>query len=357
MASSNTVSREEYELVLSIVQKMQEQIDHMQEQQDLQREQTLEVQREQTQLMKQLVESVNRMQMQNDTLYRKAVTDTLTRLPNREALEDYIYTEAKDKTEKGEEMSVAIFDIDKFKNFNDVYGHSVGDDCLKQVANTLRDGAEKDGKGKVFRWGGEEFVVVFTAPADKAAEIAEHMRKSVEDKPLKLEDGKSVDVTVSGGIANFSHRKGEEIYNDFSNALNEADEMLYSAKNNGRNRILAADENSLLTVNALDTIKELELSEQFSISPKGMNGVTMRFCKDSEFDGIVTIDFMYKGKNIASTYDINTDDLRTAAQGIRNGDTSYLIDESTPVLELAKRVDKELEAKENKADKNKPVKE
>lgn len=347
MANNSAVSREEYELILSIVQKMQEQIDHMQEQQDLQREQTLEVQKEQTQLMKQLVESVDKMQMQNDTLYRKAVTDHLTRVPNREGLEDYIQTEAKSKAENGEEMAVAIFDIDKFKSFNDTYGHSVGDDCLVQVAATLREDAEKNGEGKVFRWGGEEFVVVFTAPFDKAAEIAEQMRQSIQDKPLKLENGDSIGITVSGGIASFDYSKGGEIYNDFSVALNEADEMLYSAKQNGRNCVQLAD-GMVLTASALDAIKDLELGEQFVTAPPKMNGVTMRFNKDAEFDGIVTVDFMYKGKNIASTYDINTDDLGAAVQGFRNGDTSYLIDENTPVLELAKRVDKELETKENK---------
>lgn len=158
--------------------------------------------------------------------HKIAYTDQLTGVPSRRAmLEQFLGL--------GKKYSVAMMDIDHFKKFNDTYGHDVGDKVLVLVANEL----SKISVGKAYRFGGEEFAVVFAKKTvEQVEQSLEIVRKNIENIDLsflKAEKQKTKPkITVSFGIAEKTkqHSKPEAV-------LKSADEALYAAKKSGRNRI------------------------------------------------------------------------------------------------------------------------
>lgn len=155
-----------------------------------------------------------------------AETDVLTGLANRRKIIQQLQTELGIARRDGSALAVAIFDIDHFKAVNDLYGHAVGDDVLRRVAQTA--GGALRGTDRIGRYGGEEFVLVLPqASPEIAARIAERVRVAVE------QDGVTTDqpsVTISLGVASFrGEPSAEEI-------LERADIALYEAKNGGRNK-------------------------------------------------------------------------------------------------------------------------
>lgn len=188
--------------------------------------------------------NVFRMGLENKALQQKATTDNLTHLSNREGMNGFIKSEALPHIQHGEPVSVIILDIDHFKKFNDTYGHEVGDECLKQVADTLRTNVRQSQDSGVFRWGGEEMVVILPVDEHKAAEIANRLREAIENNPLLVND-KAVPITVSGGVAQFKTNlsygidKGN-ILDEFAKTFEQADAALYFSKENGRNQICEA---------------------------------------------------------------------------------------------------------------------
>lgn len=172
--------------------------------------------------------------------YILAYRDDLTGLPTRRALNDILL-------KLGSQYTVAMVDIDHFKKFNDRYGHDAGDQLLRMVASNL---ARVPGGGKAFRYGGEEFTVVFPGKSlQEALPHLEALRKTVETsrftlrshsrptrKPKKPRPNESarrdVSVTVSIGVA---HPTEGNV--DAEEVLAAADEALYRAKRSGRNRI------------------------------------------------------------------------------------------------------------------------
>lgn len=130
-------------------------------------------------------------------------------------------------------VSVLIFDIDHFKQFNDTYGHLAGDDILKKVAALLKEQVRSDDIAS--RYGGEEFVVVLPDTAkDDAVRIAGKIRAAIEAQPFALPNGHTGKVTISGGVAALvsDGKSSQEI-------LGAADQALYLAKKEGRNRVVA----------------------------------------------------------------------------------------------------------------------
>ena len=175
--------------------------------------------------------------------WQKVYLDPLTAVSNRQALDERLHTLTGD-------FALAMVDIDHFKRFNDAYGHASGDDVLRMVAQTLLESLGD----RVYRYGGEEFCVVFEAKdRDRARDAMEKARAGLEKRgfflrsglrddagplsPLKRKRrrGKKVHITVSAGLA-FSGKTvkvPEEV-------LKRADHALYEAKEKGRNRVVTA---------------------------------------------------------------------------------------------------------------------
>jgi diguanylate cyclase (GGDEF)-like protein len=175
--------------------------------------------------------------------YRMAFRDELTGLPGRRALNEALNA-------IGRRYAVAMVDVDHFKQFNDQHGHDVGDQVLRLVATRL---ARVGGGGRAFRYGGEEFALLF--PGKSADETVPHvnaLRDAIEhyqiairspDRPLKPRNGKrrrrspasvgkTVSVTVSVGVASGSPRGDPP-----EDVMRSADQALYRAKRAGRNRV------------------------------------------------------------------------------------------------------------------------
>jgi diguanylate cyclase (GGDEF)-like protein/PAS domain S-box-containing protein len=169
-----------------------------------------------------------------------ALTDSLTDLFNRRAFDEALEREWKRTLREGSEMSLLLLDIDHFKQFNDQYGHQAGDDCLRAVAAAVSEAVRVT--DTVARYGGEEITVIlpstFTAGA---AEVAEKIRAAVEALQLPLEgipEGGSW-VTVSVGVATALARVGGTMTMPESLLL-AADNAMYKAKHEGRNRVATA---------------------------------------------------------------------------------------------------------------------
>jgi diguanylate cyclase len=166
----------------------------------------------------------------------RARTDTLTGLANRRALDEFL-RKAQTTADWGEPLSVLMLDIDRFKTFNDNFGHGVGDQVLRLMANVLREKVRE--LDLPARYGGEELIAVLP-DADLAvcAEIAEHIRRSIAECTITRRSTGEVlpGITVSIGVAQY--RTGEAIA-DF---LERCDRALYLAKGGGRNRVVTEEE-------------------------------------------------------------------------------------------------------------------
>jgi len=156
--------------------------------------------------------------------------DSLTGLYNRGYFQDTLSGEMSRSRRYDTEFSILFLDLDDFKNVNDTLGHLAGDFVLKKVANLIV--SEKREEDVVARYGGEELVVILPE-TNKVNTIikAERIRKKIQDMPLVF-DGKKIDITVSGGIASFPQDALEA-----DRLINCADQALYRAKAEGKNRI------------------------------------------------------------------------------------------------------------------------
>ena len=167
---------------------------------------------------------------------RLADHDHLTGLPNRRSFEQLLEREYKETKATGEPLSVAFCDIDLFKRINDTHGHAAGDRVLKVVAETLA--RISDDKCHVARHGGEEFAVLFRGKTLRQAfERLDEAREEIANRRLvnRATDVPFGRVSFSGGVADLFAFKSK------SAALKAADEALYRAKAEGRNRIAIAE--------------------------------------------------------------------------------------------------------------------
>jgi diguanylate cyclase len=156
----------------------------------------------------------------------EARSDPLTHLPNRRAFEERL----AELDKAGTPISLAICDVDKFKRINDTYGHGVGDRVLRSVAGLLRECCNGH---MVARLGGEEFVILFEKlEPGEAAAIVDEARETLADKKFRLRESDAPigQVTFSAGVARGAHPAGTP-------ALQRADELLYMAKDGGRNQV------------------------------------------------------------------------------------------------------------------------
>ena len=177
----------------------------------------------------QMVRFSNELSIANKRLQQQALTDALTDLPNRRFAMERLEQEWA-LTQRGERaLSCMMLDIDHFKKINDTFGHQLGDEALKQVADALRKTARA--QDVVCRYGGEEFLVICPDTGATAAyQAAERMRVSVESLRMLAPDGRCMPLTISIGVA----EKGEGMA-DMNALINRADDSLYAAKKQGRN--------------------------------------------------------------------------------------------------------------------------
>lgn len=156
--------------------------------------------------------------------------DQLTQLPNRRFMETQIINGINEFENNNSKMALLFFDIDHFKNFNNTYGHDVGDLVLNTVANTFKNNLRDN--DIIGRWGGEEFIGAFYRVHDtEYKDIAERMRILVENTLITLENGKNLSISVSVGATVV--REGD----NFEAIVKRADKLMYESKINGRNRV------------------------------------------------------------------------------------------------------------------------
>jgi two-component system chemotaxis response regulator CheY len=166
-----------------------------------------------------------------------ATYDSLTNLYNRRALYDSIRTEWNRASRANKPISLIMLDIDHFKQINDHYGHLVGDEAIRHVAQTLNQ--HKRSYDIIGRWGGEEFLLILPGTdLYEAACVAERLRKALGSSPLREEGGQLLVIRASFGVSGGSaHEPGS-----FDKYIQQADRALYRAKNTGRNQVCTSDE-------------------------------------------------------------------------------------------------------------------
>jgi two-component system cell cycle response regulator len=164
-----------------------------------------------------------------------AITDQLTGLHNRRYMGRHLNTLISGAEKSGKPIAFLILDIDHFKSVNDTYGHDIGDEVLREFAGRIA--ANVRGIDLACRYGGEEFVVVMPeTDMELASTVAERLRRSVETSPFAISRAPhSLNITISIGIAS-SQGTGDSA----DGLLHRADQALYRAKREGRNRVVAA---------------------------------------------------------------------------------------------------------------------
>ena len=178
-----------------------------------------------------VVELHRQIEAKNRLLEQLALTDSLTNLPNRRAIEDWATRQLSSAARYGFAFWIVMADLDHFKHINDTYGHEAGDIVLKRVAEILKSHSRKsDICGRV---GGEEFLLSLShATSESVKLVIDRIRADLEATKFSF-DGTIVTVTASFGVACFNGENAR----DLNQIISYADAALYTAKRSGRNRI------------------------------------------------------------------------------------------------------------------------
>jgi len=167
--------------------------------------------------------------------YRELSTlDDLTQLYNAR----YFFSEFENEVSRCDRysqlLSVCMFDLDDFKHINDTYGHQFGNVVLSGFANIIKENIRH--VDMAFRYGGEEFVILFPfVIANKASVAIEKIRLQLEQTDFVTDDGETINITVSAGIATYLSTEGADSF------IKRADKAMYQAKSNGKNKVIIAD--------------------------------------------------------------------------------------------------------------------
>src|SRR5690606_26954863 len=163
----------------------------------------------------------------------EAGRDTLTSLLNRRFLPTVLRREIEQQRRSGDGFALLLLDLDHFKPINDTHGHEAGDRALHHLATVLTQATR--GSDYLFRYGGEEFVVVLgSVKQSQALTIAENLRQRVANSPAMLADGTTLPMTVSIGVAM------HDGHPDYEHLLARADAAMYQAKQKGRDCVVLA---------------------------------------------------------------------------------------------------------------------
>lgn len=182
------------------------------------------------------VQRYQELMQSNDLLSSIALADPLTELSNRRALEWDLPRQVQSSFARSAPLSLIMLDVDRFKSVNDTYGHLVGDRVLRMLAARLQHNLRV--QDTLFRYGGEEFVIVLSNTASpEALLVANRLRRLLSDQPFNIDENLALDVTVSMGTASLKptdDAKGLSL-------LNRADQNLLQAKNTGRNQVVSEE--------------------------------------------------------------------------------------------------------------------
>jgi len=166
---------------------------------------------------------------------REAMTDGLTGIANRRAFDEQIAASMEDAIARKSPLAILFIDIDHFKKFNDIHGHTTGDQVLRLVSSLLVRNIKTGDMGA--RYGGEEFAIILPGVSLKnGLSVADRLRRVIENKVLvdRQSDKNLGQITLSIGVAQYC--EGEDV----SSFIKRADAALYEAKRTGRNRVCAA---------------------------------------------------------------------------------------------------------------------
>jgi len=206
----------------------------------------LEIQRKANETLEDKVrERTNELELVNEKLEKLSTTDALTGVRNRRYFDEAIEFEFNRASRGNEQLAILMLDIDHFKKVNDDYGHQIGDEALRKVASVLRKVVNRT-TDIIARYGGEEFAIVLPATdLEGAVKVAEKIRVQVSEIQLDANvEGKEItfSITMSIGImGDAPNIAGSDGYAADINAttwLKEADDALYTAKEEGRNRVI-----------------------------------------------------------------------------------------------------------------------
>lgn len=188
--------------------------------------------------MERIAEVRRQLQKANRELKMMAVKDGLTGLANRRHFNETIERELKRAARSGTELSLILCDIDNFKPYNDTYGHQVGDDCLKVVADAMKKVSIRPGD-LAARYGGDEFAFILPDTDLRGAQvIAESIRQTIASLAITHRESVVIEqVTLSFGVAAIQPSRDQDITEMTRELIEASDQSLYRAKHNGRNQV------------------------------------------------------------------------------------------------------------------------
>lgn len=179
-------------------------------------------------------QNITERKIAENTVRALASTDPLTNIPNRRTFNEFYHEEWRRSVRHGASMCLAIVDLDGFKQINDQLGHLAGDECLVAVGKILLDFSNRPGD-ICARYGGDEFIIVWgDTEIDHAKTMAKKLASKISNIKLpKKQAQPNINASVSIGLAEMQ----PSTYNQESDLIKLADQALYKAKENGRNRI------------------------------------------------------------------------------------------------------------------------
>ena len=196
----------------------------------------LELRNANNKVKKDLIAAEDKLKNQEEQvlkLERKIRRDPLTGVFNRQAMEEDLSSEFSRSRRYKKVFGILMADIDHFKKVNDTYGHAVGDEALKSFAKILKKCLRE--VDVIYRFGGEEFLILLPETGGDSSLIAAlRLQKTVESQVMKSKIDSSLQLQITASFGVSVYKEGDETYQDI---MQRADQALYLAKNNGRNRV------------------------------------------------------------------------------------------------------------------------